>query len=190
MDTLAATLSESLVDELVGAVGLPKNRLTHWIFWRLFRRITDQLADLGAPYDRITQEKGFPAGNAWALTNFCDDLQVQHVERIPRHGPLLVVSNHPGTYDSLAIFSLLEGHHIRCVASVIPYLDLLPNVREHFLFTPKDDLRERMLVFRRAIQHLQGGGTLVFFGSGHRDPDPAVYPGAEQVPSVISPPGP
>jgi len=180
MDTLAAHLSESLVGELVGAVGLPKNKLTHTIFWRLFRPITDRLANLGAPYDRIINEQGFPAGNAWALTNFCDDLQVQHIERIPQGGPLLVASNHPGTYDSLALFSILEGHDIRCVSSVIPFLELLPHARQYLLFTPKDDVRERMLVFRRAIQHLQGGGAVVFFGSGHRDPDPAVYPGADQ----------
>ena len=31
---------------------------------------------------------------------------------------------------------------------------------------------------RSAIRHLQSGGTLVYFGAGHRDPDPATYPGA------------
>jgi hypothetical protein len=31
---------------------------------------------------------------------------------------------------------------------------------------------------RGAIRHLQSGGALVYFGAGHRDPDPAVYPRA------------
>ena len=92
----------------------------------------------------------------------------------------MVVSNHPGTYDSLALFSILKGHNILCVSNVIPFLDLAPNARQCFLFTPREDIRERMLVLRRAIKHLQAGGTLVYFGSGHRDPDPTVYPGAER----------
>ena len=35
-------LSDSLIDEVVGSVGLPKNRFNHWLAWRQFRRITDR----------------------------------------------------------------------------------------------------------------------------------------------------
>jgi len=178
MNTMVAHLSESLIDEIVAAVGLPTTRLTHTVFWRLFRNITDRLAYIGASFDQISEEKGLPAASAWALTHFCNDLKVHGAENIPDQGPLLVVSNHPGTYDSLALFANLEGHKIRCVTSVIPPLDLLPNARQYFLFTPRKDSQERMLVLRRAIRHLQKGGTLVYFGSGHRDPDPMVYSGA------------
>jgi len=177
-ETLITHLSESLIDEIVAAVGLPTTALTHTVFWHLFRNITDRLANLGASFDQIIKEMGLPAASAWALTHFCSNLQVHGSEFIPDQGPLLVVSNHPGTYDALALFSILEGHNIRSVSTVIPFLNLLPNARYHFLFTPRHDVRERMLVFRNAIKHLQSGGTVVYFGSGHRDPDPAVYPGA------------
>lgn len=181
METLVPYLSESLIDELVAAVGLPKTALIHTTFWHVFRRITDRLAYLGASFDQVTQEKGLQAASVWALTHFCDDVQVHGAEHIPDRGPLLVVSNHPGAYDALALFSHLEGHRIRCVASVIPFLNLLPNVRDHFLMAPRDDSRERMVVLRRAIQHLREGGTLLYFASGHRDPDPVVYPGGERI---------
>lgn len=179
MDNLVAHLSESLIDEIVAAVGLPTTTLTHTIFWHLFRKITDRLAYLGASFDQIIKERGLPAASAWALTHFCNDMQVHGADLIPDQGPLLVVSNHPGTYDALAIYANLEGHNTRSVSSVIPFLDLLPNARQCFLFTPRDNVRERMLVLRRAIKHLQEGGTVIYFGSGHRDPDPTVYPGAE-----------
>ena len=177
-ETLVTHLSESLIDEIVAAVGLPTTALTHTVCWHLFRNITDRLANLGASFDQIIKEMGLPAASAWALTHFCSDLQVHGSEFIPDQGPLLVVSNHPGTYDALALYANLEGHNIRSVSTVIPFLNLLPNARHHFLFTPRHDVRERMLVFRNAIKHLQSGGTVVYFGSGHRDPDPAVYPGA------------
>jgi len=180
MDTLVAQLSESLIDEIVAAVGLPTTKLPHAIFWRFFRNITHRLANIGASFDQITKERGLPAASAWALTHFCSDVHVHGAELIPDQGPLLVVSNHPGTYDALALFANLEGHNIRSVSNVIPFLGLLPTARHNFLFTPREDVRERMLVLRRAIKHLQEGGTVTYFGSGHRDPDPTVYPCAER----------
>ena len=181
MESLATTLSESLVNELVTAVGLRPTRFNHWLFWRLFRRITDQMAVLGASSDEITRSEGFPAACQWLLTHFCADVQVQGAENIPDRGPLLVLSNHPGTYDAVVIFSMLQRHEIRSVSSEIPFLKLLPNVHKHFLFTPRKDTIGRMLILRKSIQHLQGGGTLNFFGSGHRDPDPVIYPGGGKI---------
>ncbi len=180
MNTLQASLSESLIDELVAAVGLPKVKLYHELFWSLFRKITDKFASIGATFDEITKNRGFPAACEWALTQFCKNIRVHGVDHIPDHGPLVVLSNHPGAYDALVIFSNLRGHRIQSVSSEIPFLRLLPNTHQHFLFAPREDVRERMLVLRKAVRHLRNGGTLNFFGSGHRDPDPCVYPGGEK----------
>lgn len=178
MDTEISTLSESLVDELVGAVGLPRTAFWHNLVWRLSRKITDHLATLGVTFDRLVGSEGLPAGSACALTNFCNPIPVRGAEYIPLTDPLLVVSTHPGAYDGLVIFSQLIRKDIHWVSSEIPFFNHLPHTRDHMLFASRTDALNRMTVMRGAIRHLQSGGALVYFGAGHRDPDPAVYPRA------------
>lgn len=173
-------LSESLVDELVGAVGLPKTHLNHQIAWGLFHDITERLAKIGVPFDQLVREKGLPAASTWILKFFCNPAQANIQNDIPQEGPLLVASNHPGAYDAMVLFSQLNRTDIRWISSEIPFLRLLPHTSGHIFFAPRDESASRMIVMRKAIRHLQAGGTLVYLASGHRDPDPAVYPGAEK----------
>ncbi len=173
-------LSESLIDELVGSLGLPRTRLTHGIFWMLFRNITNRLADLGIPFDQKVAAEGLPEASRWCLGHFCQGIQSAGLENIPPQGPLLVASNHPGAYDALIAFSMVNRQDIRWVSSEIPFLSLLFNTRKHIIFASRSSMANRFSVLRDALRHLQSQGTLVFFGAGHREPDPAVYPGAFQ----------
>lgn len=177
-DSPISDLSESLVDELVGAVGLPRTAFWHRLFWLIFRRITDRLAALGINFDRLVASEGLPAGSTWILRDFCNPIPLRGRENIPMRGPLLVTSNHPGAYDGLVIFSKLVRLDIHWIGTEIPFLQKLPAVSGHILYASRSDASNCMAVMRSAIRHLQSGGTLVYFGAGHRDPDPAVYPGA------------
>jgi hypothetical protein len=178
MDSEITALSESLVDELVGAVALPKNIFWHNLVWRLFRKITDNFAELGVTFDRMVGNDGLPLASEWALSYFCNPIPTCGGENIPLTGPLLVVSNHPGAYDALIIFSKLLRKDIRWIGSEIPFLEKLPNTYQHVLFASRTNVFNRMSVMRTAVRQLQFGGALVYMGAGHRDPDPAVYPGA------------
>ena len=173
-------LSDSLVDELVGAVGLPKTKFTHKLFRFLARGATDRMAALGVPFNRIIGEEGFPAGCGWGASNFCNPPQVAGGENIPLSGPVLVTCNHPGAYDGLIVISRLIRKDIKLILTEIPFFQLLPNACEHMLFTSHTDKRNRMLVMRSAISHLKAGGAVVYIGAGHREPDPAVYSGADE----------
>jgi 1-acyl-sn-glycerol-3-phosphate acyltransferase len=175
-----ALLSDSLIDEIVGAVGLPKNRFTHRLGRSIFRKITDRFANIGAPFDETVGSEGLPKASEFCLNFFCNEVKTDGIENVPLTGPLLVTTNHPGTYDGLTIYSKLPRKDIKWISSEIPFLRLLPNLSEHILFASRQDSRSRMVVLRNAIQHLQQGGVLVYFAAGHRDPDPAVYPGASK----------
>jgi hypothetical protein len=178
MDAEIEELSESLVDELVGALGLPKNGAWHNLFWRVFRKTTDNLSSIGIAFDRIVDQDGLPAGSEWAISHFCNPVKYQGIENIPRDCPLLIVSNHPGAYDALIIFSKLIRQDIMWIGSIIPFLEKLPHVKQHIIFASRVDPYNGMTVMRSSLRHLQSGGTLLYFGAGHRDPDPDVYPNA------------
>ena len=171
-------LSESLVDELVGAVGLPKNRLWHNLFRRVFQKTTDRLSSIGITFDHMVNQEGLPAGSEWALSHFCKPIKYQGLDNIPTGCPLLVVSNHPGAYDALIIFSKLVRKDIEWIGTAIPFLEKLPHVKAHIISATRTDPFNGMAVMRSSIRHLQSGGTLLYFGAGHRDPDPDVYPNA------------
>lgn len=174
-------LSHSLVAELTGTIGFRDSRLLQSIAWPIFRPATDALAQLGLTFDRMLETEGLPKASEWLLARFCSNIASRGVENIPQTGPLLVASNHPGAYDALVIFSKLFRKDIRWVSSEIPFLDKLPHLREHILFASRTDALNRMAVLRGAIRHMQNGGILLYFGAGHREPDPAVYPGADQM---------
>lgn len=178
IDPQAIRLSESLVDELVGAIGLPKKRIWHNLVWQVARKVTERLASLATTFEQMIELDGLPIASEWALSNFCNPVPARGAERIPQNGPLLVVSNHPGAYDALVIFSKLIRKDIRWIGSEIPFLAKLPNVSSHIIFASRTDPFNGMSVLRSAIRHLRSGGTLLYFGAGHRDPDPSVYPDA------------
>jgi hypothetical protein len=178
VDTEIEELSESLVDELVGALGLPKKGVWHKIFWHVFRNTTDRLSSIGVTFDRILSLDGLPAGSEWALSHFCNPVKYQGLTNIPTDCPLLVVSNHPGAYDALIIFSKLIRKDIKWIGSFIPFLERLPHVKQHIIFASRVDPYNGMTVMRSSLRHLQSGGALLYFGVGHRDPDPDVYPNA------------
>jgi hypothetical protein len=180
MDKDIAFLSELIIADLVRAAGLPRTKPFLRLFWILFRTPISRFAALGLDFDRRVAEAGFPKASEWALTHWCSRITARGTQDIPSEGPLLIVSNHPGTYDALIIFSQLGRRDIRWISSEIPFLDNLPNTRNHVIFSSRLNALKRMSAMRSAIRHLQAGGALLYIGAGHLDPDPAVYPNAAE----------
>ena len=117
---------------------------------------------------------------------FVTDLRVWGQSNVPADGPLLIISNHPGTYDSIAISAALPRNDLKIIAGGYPFLRQMPSASQHLLFVSAD-IQERMTSLRNAIRHLKQGSSLLIFPSGRVEPDPAVLPGASQAMSTWSP---
>ena len=179
-DPEVVALAKSLVAHLTMGFGLPRTGLFCRLFWILFRIPLVRLSTIGLDFDRRVAKAGFPKASQWALTYCCRHVTARGTQNIPAEGPLVIVANHPGTYDALVIFSQLGRQDICWISTEIPFLDKLPHVHNHVIFTSKVNALGRMSTMRNAIRHLQAGGVLFYIGAGFIEPDPAVYPGAAE----------
>src|SRR5215212_8815222 len=167
------TLTDICIDDLLDALGLSGFRRS-WRPLELLLRIPGRrLARQIATYDEIVGEFELRAGGEWALGRMTRRLKVEGRERVPRDGPLLLVSNHPGLSDAVALFASTPRPDLRVVASEWPLLDVLPNPSRH-LFTIAENPARRLGAVRAAARHLRGGGALLNFPAGRMEPDPAV----------------
>ena len=167
-------LSRSLVVELAGSIGLRNSPLAHRIIRPFFRGVTDRLARTGLTFDHNVLQTGFSRAMGITLGDFANPAKARGIEDFPPEGPLLVVSNHPGTVDSLVIASQLKRDDLHFISGDIPFLRQLPHTHQ-FFYCISDEGNGRMVATRKAIRHLKSGGAMLLYGFGHIDPDPAVY---------------
>jgi hypothetical protein len=181
MATSIATLTQQIDNEVIHALGLP---LDSWLAARLhaiLARATRRFSEHFAEVDRIVEEQGLPAGAAWLLRRLATGLDARGVENVPAQGPLIIASNHPGAVDSLAVVASAQRPDVKIIASAVPFLQSLPNIRNYLIFAPKPKhVEARMLALRESIRHLESGGALLLFAHGNIDPDPALVPSADQ----------
>jgi 1-acyl-sn-glycerol-3-phosphate acyltransferase len=107
-------------------------------------------------------------------------VEVEGRENVPADGPLLLVANHPGLADALALFATVPREDLRVVAAERPFLAALPNTSRYLIPVSEASHPKRFGAVRIATRHLKGGGAILTFPGGKIEPDPAVLPGAIQ----------
>src|SRR5215207_8813158 len=170
-------LTRVCVDDLLSAFGLGElrcgRRPLRSLFWLPARRLARQVAT----YDRIVGESGLGMGGAWALKRMVRRMEVEGRENVPQEGPLLLVANHPGLCDTVALFATTPRPDLGVVAAERPFLDALPNTSRYLLTVTEASLG-RFGLIRAATRHLRDGRAVLTFPGGQIEPDPAVLPGA------------
>src|SRR5919112_4989645 len=170
-------LTQLCVDDLISAFGLGETSRGRALMESISRIPARRLARQILTYDTMVGESGLGTGGAWALKWLSRDTSLEGQENVPRGGPLLLVSNHPGLADAVALFAATPREDLRVIAADRPFLELLPNT-SRYLLTIRETSAGRSGVVRAAARHLRGGGAVLTFPGGRIEPDPAVLPGA------------
>ncbi len=174
-------LRNKIYEEILSAFKLPRNEFLKKVTSPLFSKPAEKFARIGANLDYDVKEFGVRKAAELMLANFVEKVSSKGLNRVPKEGPLLVVSNHPGTVDSVAIAASLPRNDLKIVAQNIPFLMDLPNASKHLIYTKKPPhVESRAGVVRSSIRHLRSGGAVLIFPSGQIDPDPAVLPNARE----------
>lgn len=172
-------LTRNLTDEIMRAMGLSSRGWARRLLGPLFWPPAHRFAKLAAAFDRRAAECGLQDAASWILPKFVPGVEAHGQEVIPREGPLLIASNHPGTVDGLAIISQVPRDDVKVVVTGIPFTQGLPGLRDHLIYTPREG-SGRMTTVRETIRHLRAGGALLIFPGGNVEPDPALLPGAAE----------
>lgn len=171
---------EALVDvnvqDMLSAFGWEQARRIRPLLELLCRPPAAGFARLVLRYDEMVGELGLAAGAAWVLGQFGHTVRVHGREHLPAGGPVLLLSNHPGMTDTMALFAAIARPDLLTIAADRPFLRLLPHTSRSLLYVAEQG-GQRQGVVRTAAGHLRRGGALLTFPAGEIEPDPAVLPG-------------
>jgi 1-acyl-sn-glycerol-3-phosphate acyltransferase len=163
--------------DLLAALGLDGVRrgrpALEWLCRPAARRFADEIRT----YEGHVGAHGLAAGAAWALRRHTRRVLVAGQATVPRQGPLLVVANHPGVTDTLALFASLPRPDLRVVATDRPFLRALTNTSRHLIYLSESGA-DRPTALRAAARYLRDGGAVLTFPGGQIEPDPALRPEA------------
>lgn len=150
--------------------GLPRRLLRCLLAARI-----QGLAQQMQAYDALVETCGLQRGAAYALQ--CLARPVVSQGHVPAQGPLLLVSNHPGLADSIALFAQLPRTDLRVIAAHQALLAALPATARHLFFVAGSGVGH-LTPARQAVRHMNDGGTVLTYPGGRIEPDPAVRAGA------------
>jgi hypothetical protein len=172
-----AAYREKITDEICRALGFSPSGAARRLLGPLFRYPAGRFAGIIARADDEIRSSGLSGGARSILADFSLKPAVRGAESIPRDGPLLIASNHPGAYDSLAIMASVPRKDLKVVISDVGFTRAFAAAREYYIYAPRDTAG-RMKALRASIAHLASGGALLLFAHVEVEPDPETSPGA------------
>jgi hypothetical protein len=177
MTPLARELARLSAREMVTALGVRRGPLLlrrglELPFYAASRALAETLATLA----HEVESRGLPDAAAGALTRCGVSLRVSGV--VPNDGPSLVLANHPGAYDALALMRAVGRRDLLILAADRQFLRALSGLSSHLAFVG-DGPRERASALKRTVGWLRRGGAVLHFPAGKIEPDAAfALPGA------------
>ncbi|MFU8827400.1 MAG: hypothetical protein ACNA70_07895, partial [Brevefilum sp.] len=104
---LVKSIQSAITDEIYYGLGLKRRGTLRSAFGWVFALPTRRFARIMADVDASVGQGGPPAGCQVMLDALGVKTNARGVENIPTNGPVVILANHPGAYDSMAIGSLI-----------------------------------------------------------------------------------
>jgi len=164
------------LDDLVNAFGLSGQALRAGLVRKVFFKAARDFAGQMLDFDAAIASRGLAEAACITERLYVRDVELYGADCLPDE-PSIVLANHPGLTDTLALFAALARPGLRVIALDRPFLLSLPNLSQQLFFVTEQP-HERVALVRRVHRHLQAGGSLLTFPAGHTEPDPDVHPGA------------
>ena len=172
-------LYQTAITGILFSLNIPDVKLTRWMMERLVGRWLSSVLDVALEFDRQIEDVSLTSACGWISEKCGTPVRVHGAENIPAEGPVLLVSNHPGYFEGMAITAQLPRQDLKVLVGGIPYFSNLPNMKKLIMYTDRSTERN-IVALRKAIQHLRSGGAVLIFPTGHADPDPDYMEGAHQ----------
>jgi len=175
----ASVYADKILDEIFYALGVSKTGVWRRLLVPFFRPPAGRFGRLMARADQEVGFSGLSGGCRAILTDLSLNVSARGVDNIPLEGPLLVVSNHPGAYDSIAIMSCIRRNDLKVIISDVAFTRALSNAGRYFIYVASDGGGGADALWA-SINHLKRGGSLLVFAHGDVEPDPELGPDARE----------
>jgi hypothetical protein len=172
-------LGQRITQEILAAFGLPRNSRFLPLIEKIFHQPINRFAHLAAIFDEEVGQSGLNGGAQKVIPHFPLTIQTWGKECIPASGPVLIVSNHPGAYDSLALTSSIPRKDLKLLASDIPFSRALENAKNNLIYVDFTPSGGTQAIFS-TMQSLQKGNAVLIFAHGEVEPDPEFMQGADE----------
>ncbi|MCJ7696016.1 MAG: 1-acyl-sn-glycerol-3-phosphate acyltransferase [Anaerolineaceae bacterium] len=173
VDTLIDVLIFEVSNHFKIGTGSFLDKMLHW----LGHLPAQRFAIIMQQFDKSIAERSIWEAARGALNHFTDGWVCKGKENVPRSGPLLVIANHPGAADSVAIMAAVERSDQRMIAIERPLLASMPNASRHMIYLEEENPL-RYDIMRTIIDVLREGDSVIIFPRGNLEPDPGLMVGA------------
>ena len=172
----ALALLATVVEDLRQFAALPGGLAGRILGWLLFLAPSLAVTRRLAAYEAGIARNGLPAASLALLREYYRGTDGGEV-RAPRQGPLLVIANHPGLGDAMALLSWIGREDMVVVTNNRPFFRIMPALSSHTIRIAEGST---VSAIRRMADALAGGRCLVLFPAGKIEPDLAIDPQAQR----------
>jgi hypothetical protein len=165
-------LTDILAKEAAESLGWEHGRPGRSAAQALLRPAARRIAREFVACDEMLASRALPDAARWILEHFAASVETAGLDLVPRTGPILLVANHPGLTDAMALIAALDRPDVRIVAADYPFLHAMHRLGSRLIFLGSGAVQVGWI--RAVHRDLRQGHVVLLFPAGRLEPDPAV----------------